>query len=129
MYDTRLKDCVFCNLDKKIIRRNNNLAVAFDDKYPVTQGHVLVTPIRHVESFFDLASGEHKACLNLLQDMKQAIMEKDSTVSGFNVGVNDGTVAGQTIVHCHNHLIPRRKGDTSDPRGGVRHVVPSKGYY
>lgn len=129
LYKTRANDCAFCNLDKRIIRENNELAVAFEDKFPVTKRHMLVSPIRHVQSFFDLASGEYKACLNLLQDMKQAITETDPTVSGFNIGINDGTVAGQTIFHCHIHLIPRRNGDTADPSGGIRHVLPDKGYY
>ena len=129
LYKIRAKNCVFCNLDRDVIKQNNELAVAFDDKFPVTRGHVLVTPIRHVQSFFELATGEYKACVNLLQDMKEAIADKDSTVSGFNVGINDGSAAGQTILHCHIHLIPRRKGDTADPRGGIRHVFPNKGLY
>jgi ATP adenylyltransferase len=129
LYETRNKSCTFCNLESRSIKANNLLAIAFEDRYPVTKGHTLVTPRRHVESFFELASGEHKACLNLLEDMKADIVERDPKVSGFNVGINEGKDAGQTILHCHIHLIPRRKGDVDDPRGGIRHVIPARGHY
>lgn len=128
LYDERKEDCVFCNLDSRTIDKNT-LAVAFEDKYPITDGHMLVSPIRHVQSYFDLGSAEQRACWNLLEEMKLQIAKKDSKVTGFNVGINDGKDAGQTIMHCHIHLIPRRKGDVSDPRGGVRHVISGRGYY
>jgi diadenosine tetraphosphate (Ap4A) HIT family hydrolase len=120
---------VFCNLKTSRIKDKNALAMAFDDKYPVTEGHILVSPIRHIQSYFDLGSAEHKACLNLLEQMKVQIAKRDSTVTGFNVGINDGKDAGQTVMHCHIHLIPRRKGDVADPKGGIRHVIPGKGIY
>lgn len=121
--------CVFCKIRPSAIKGKNALAVAFEDRYPVTEGHTLVTPMRHVQSFFDISSAEHKACFNLLEEAKVRIAGKDRTVTGFNVGVNDGIDAGQTILHCHVHLIPRRKGDVGDPRGGIRHVIPGKGLY
>lgn len=129
MYDDRDKDCVFCNMQVERIEIKNSLAMAFEDKYPVTEGHMLVSPLRHIQSFFDLGSSEQKACLILLEQAKKKIAQKDSTVTGFNVGVNDGRDAGQTVMHCHIHLIPRRKGDIADPRGGIRHVIPGKGFY
>jgi diadenosine tetraphosphate (Ap4A) HIT family hydrolase len=84
-------------------------------------------PKRHISSFFELGSSEQKACLNLLEDVKRKILEKDETVTGFNVGINIGKDAGQTIFHCHIHLIPRRIGDVSNPEGGVRNIISEKG--
>ena len=129
MYDTKQKDCPFCDIGSRVVEARNSLSFAFEDKYPVTTGHTLICPIRHVPSYFDLGSAEQKACLNLLEEMKLQIANKNPTVTGFNVGINDGHDAGQTIMHCHIHLIPRRKGDIADPRGGIRHVIPSKGLY
>lgn len=103
--------------------------MALEDRYPVTEGHMLVSPLRHTPSFFDLGASEQKACFMLLEDLKNSALKKDPTITGFNLGINDGKDAGQTIMHCHIHLIPRRKGDIADPRGGVRHVIPSRGYY
>jgi ATP adenylyltransferase len=111
------------------IKTKNSLALSFDDKYPIVKGHSLIVPLRHVNSFFDLSSAEQKACFTLLEDTKRLVARKDSSVSGFNIGVNDGIDAGQTILHCHIHLIPRRKGDVPDPRGGIRHIFPGKGPY
>jgi ATP adenylyltransferase len=128
MYDDRDSSCVFCSQESKAGLKNS-LAIAFEDKYPVTEGHMLVSPLRHTPSFFDLASSEQKACFLLLGYAKKKIMHKDSTVTGFNIGVNDGMDAGQTVMHCHIHLIPRRKGDTANPSGGVRHVISSRGFY
>jgi diadenosine tetraphosphate (Ap4A) HIT family hydrolase len=129
MYDAKDRDCVFCNLQVAGVEIKNSLAMAFEDRYPVTEGHMLVSPLRHIPSFFELGASEQKACFLLLEQAKEKIMHSDSTVTGFNVGVNDGRDAGQTIMHCHIHLIPRRKGDVSDPRGGIRHVMPSRGFY
>lgn len=128
LYDVRDKDCIFCRQGSSM-RIKNSLAMAFEDKYPVTKGHMLITPLRHTPSFFELGASEQKACFLLVDKLKQATIEKDSTVTGFNIGINDGKDAGQTVMHCHIHLIPRRKGDVSDPRGGIRHVLPNKGYY
>ena len=105
------------------------MAFSIEDKYPVTKYHTLVCPKRHVQSFFELGAAEYKACIALLVEMKKTISKKDSTVTGFNVGINDGTDSGQTISHCHIHLIPRRKGDVADPEGGIRNLIPGKGKY
>jgi ATP adenylyltransferase len=124
------KTCPFCQVTETAsVKARNSMAVAFDDNFPVTKGHLLVSPIRHSSSFFELGSAEQMACLLLLDQAKTMIRQKDSTVTGFNLGVNEGRDAGQTVMHCHIHLIPRRKGDVADPRGGIRHIIPGKGFY
>jgi ATP adenylyltransferase len=89
----------------------------------------LVIPIRHTANYFDLHQPELNACNQLLESMKEEILKQDDTVTGFNIGMNNGKDAGQTIFHCHIHLIPRRKGDVDNPRGGVRGIIPSKQSY
>ena len=124
-----LKDCIFCNLDNSRIEKENSFALSFKDLYPVTSGHTLVIPKRHTKSFFDLTGEEKKAMLELLESQRSDLMKSDKSITGFNIGVNDGTDSGQTIMHCHIHLIPRRSGDMKDPRGGVRGVIPEKQSY
>lgn len=124
-----MNDCVFCNIDKSRIEIENDLALSFKDLYPVTEGHTLVIPKRRVQSFFELSSNEKKAMFELLESQKQDLQNKDKFITGFNIGINDGQDAGQTVMHCHIHLIPRRKGDMKDPRGGVRGVIPEKQSY
>jgi len=120
--------CSFCiNDNKKILETKN--AFVISDKYPVTKNHSLIIPKRHVESFFDLTPEEFADCLVLIKASKKTLCELDGTISGFNIGVNDGVDAGQTIPHCHIHLIPRRKGDVENPSGGIRHIIPKKGFY
>jgi len=124
-----MKDCIFCNLDPSRIEDKNEFFVAIKDLYPVTEGHTLIIPSRHVESFFELTRDEEIAMLDMLSSQRQELSQLDTTITGFNVGINDGEDAGQTIMHCHIHLIPRRKGDMESPRGGVRGVIPSKQSY
>ena len=124
-----MNDCVFCNINKSRIEIENDLALSFKDLYPVTEGHTLVIPKRRVQSFFELNSNEKKAMFELLESQKQDLQNKDKLITGFNIGINDGQDAGQTVMHCHIHLIPRRKGDMKDPRGGVRGVIPGKQSY
>ena len=124
-----MKECIFCNLDESRVEIENNLALSFKDLYPVTKGHSLVIPKRHVQSFFDLEKDEKKAILELLELQKEKLTSQDKLITGFNIGINDGIDSGQTVMHCHVHLIPRRKGDMSDPRGGVRGVIPEKQSY
>ena len=119
----------FCNLDESRVEIENNLALSFKDLYPVTKGHSLVIPKRHVQSFFDLEKDEKKAILELLELQKKKLISQDKLITGFNIGINDGIDSGQTVMHCHVHLIPRRKGDMNDPRGGVRGVIPEKQSY
>jgi diadenosine tetraphosphate (Ap4A) HIT family hydrolase len=121
--------CPFCDLPEDRAIAQNDLAFVIRDRHPVTPLHTLVIPHRHVSGFFDLETSEMKACNDLLLWTKDAIREEDASVVGFNVGVNIGAAAGQTIFHCHIHLIPRRHGDVAHPRGGVRHIIPGKGDY
>lgn len=107
----------------------NELLLAVADKYPVTPGHILVVSKRHVADYFDLWQPERNAAQFLLEKVKQRSQESDSTVNGFNVGINSGETAGQTVFHCHIHLIPRRQGDVENPAGGIRHLIPGKGHY
>lgn len=107
----------------------NDFALAFYDGYPVSEGHSLVIPRRHVEDYWGLTAAEREACHELLLALRVNILERDPLVTGFNLGLNVGASAGQTVFHCHFHLIPRRDGDVLNPKGGVRHVIPSKGHY
>ena len=128
-YQERSAKCLFCNDVHPRITHENELCFAIKDQFPVTQGHTLVIPKRHVEDYFDLYLPEHNAIYRLTSEIKHSLECDDPTISGFNVGVNCGESAGQTIFHCHIHLIPRRNGDTESPRGGVRGVIPGKQAY
>ncbi|EFK94879.1 histidine triad (HIT) protein [sediment metagenome] len=120
--------CPFCTLPNSRIITRNDLAIATRDAYPVTLGHTLVIPARHVASFFDATPAEREAMLSLLDSMKQRLQAEYSP-AGYNIGINDGAAAGQTIAHLHIHLIPRYAGDQPDPRGGIRWVMPEKADY
>ena len=123
------ENCPFCELPVERMVVQNELALGIRDGFPVTEGHALVIPRRHVADYFGLTPEEVLACNELLQQLKLQIQAGDSSVTAFNIGMNAGRDAGQTIFHCHIHLIPRRKGDVENPRGGVRHVIPGKGCY
>lgn len=129
-YEHREDSCLFCHTpsDRKIILENA-LAYAIRDGFPVTNLHTLIIPKRHIEDYFGLSQAEINAVNLLIDELREKILNEDKTVGGFNIGMNCGEVAGQTIFHCHIHLIPRRKGDVDNPKGGVRHTIPSKGYY
>lgn len=118
-------NCPFCSIEPII---QNDLAIAFYDKYPVNKGHLLVIPKRHVEQYFDLTIEERQAIDSLVFEGK-ALLDKEYNPDGYNIGINNGEVAGQTIFHVHVHLIPRYKGDMKEPRGGVRGVIPDKRIY
>ena len=121
--------CIFCNEKKNNIVDENDHAYASYDPYPVSKKHCLIVPKRHVKNYFDLSEKEILACNQLIKIMKIKIEEKDKSVKGFNIGTNSGKAAGQSIMHCHVHLIPRREGDVKNPQGGVRSVIPLKQYY
>ena len=106
----------------------NDHAMAFYDGFPITPGHTLIVPKRHISSFFEVTREEQTALLDLLAGMRQLLLKKQSP-DAFNIGINDGSAAGQTIMHLHIHLIPRYAGDTDDPRGGVRWIMPEKAPY
>lgn len=127
--NARQSDCIFCELPADRALASNALAFAIRDNYPVTHLHTLVIPKRHAATFFDLFEPERRAINQLLSGLRVEIMKKDASVSGFNVGMNNGDAAGQTVGHAHVHLIPRRQGDVQDPRGGVRGVIPGKAAY
>jgi diadenosine tetraphosphate (Ap4A) HIT family hydrolase len=124
-----MPECIFCKTPNGRIIGENRLSFAIRDGYPVTGLHTLVIPRRHVADFFDLFQPERNAVLSLLDEMRLEIQKADPTVTGFNVGANAGKDAGQTVFHCHVHLIPRRSGDVADPRGGVRGVIPDRQSY
>jgi len=128
-YNHRKKRCIFCEISKSRIIRSNELAVVIKDNYPVTKQHCLIIPKRHCSDYFDLYQPEINAISQLINEMKIELQKKDKAIKGFNIGNNSGEVAGQTIFHCHIHLIPRRKGDTDNPRGGVRRVIKGKQDY
>ena len=121
--------CLFCNIEKSGCAYENELAYASYDSYPVTKHHCLIIPKRHIKDYFDLSNEELVACNDLVQILKKEIIKKDPSVKGFNLGTNIGKVSGQSILHCHLHLIPRREGDVDNPQGGVRSVIPNKQHY
>lgn len=133
MADQRFNDpnapCLFCAAPRDRLVAENALAYAITDAFPCTPFHALVIPRRHVADDFDLSAEEVVACHELTKVVRAQVMAQDPTIKAFNVGVNAGAIAGQTIFHCHFHVIPRREGDVPDPRGGVRHVIPRKGRY
>jgi len=119
--------CLFCK-DAKGISLDNELAYSARDSYGVSPGHTLVMPKRHVADFFDLTAEEVTACMNLINAEKK-IIDEEFSPDGYNIGVNIGPAAGQSIFHVHIHIIPRYKGDVENPQGGVRHVLPKKAHY
>jgi diadenosine tetraphosphate (Ap4A) HIT family hydrolase len=121
--------CVFCNRIKaRDVTDQNDLAAAFPDGYPLTEGHTLIVPLRHERDFFKLTTQEQEAIMSLARAVQERL-ENIGSVDGFNVGVNVGEAAGQTVGHAHVHIIPRRAGDVEDPRGGVRWVIPDRAVY
>ena len=122
-------NCPFCKAEsERDIIASTSLSIAFFDAFPVSPGHALIIPRRHVASFFDLTKDEQQDMLKLADSVKRIVDEKYHP-DGYNVGINVGEAAGQSIFHVHMHLIPRYKGDVSNPRGGVRGVIPSKQNY
>ena len=122
--------CVFCEefIPKKEKIFENDLAIAYYDGFPVSKGHILIISKNHKETFFDLTEEEQYAIIDLLNKCKKHVDELYHP-DGYNVGLNCGREAGQSVMHVHMHLIPRYKGDVENPRGGVRGVIPSKKNY
>lgn len=121
--------CFFCTLTPdRIIGETENFVV-IRDMFPVTEGHRLIITKRHVENFFDLTPAESHELTDILHDLKNRMMTEDTSITGFNIGMNCGVSAGQTVMHFHCHLIARRDGDMTDPKGGVRGVIPEKQKY
>ena len=120
--------CPFCTVPHDRILFESDTALAIRDAFPVSPGHTLIIPKRHVASLFECTEGEQAALLKLLNLVRMDV-DREFQPSGYNVGVNDGVTAGQTVMHLHVHLIPRYEGDAPDPRGGVRWVLPEKAAY
>ncbi len=120
--------CPLCDPASSGIRLENDAAIAVPDAFSVAEGHTLIIPKRHVASLFDL-SEEGQAAIWRLVAAVRSILVTDLRPDGFNIGVNDGQAAGQTVAHAHVHVIPRRSGDATDPRGGIRRIVPEKARY
>lgn len=128
LFGNRDEHCVFCTVQQEIVFEHT-LAYVIQDKFAVTPGHHLVIPKRHFDNYFELKSAELLAVNELLLKTKDKLRNDDPSIEGFNIGINQGAIAGQTIFHTHMHLIPRRKGDVEHPTGGVRNVIPGKGEY
>ena len=128
-YEIREEGCLFCEIQKERILDQDDLFYVIRDGFPVTDLHTLVIPKRHVETYFDLYQPELNSCNRIIKKLKHQIEKDDVSVKGFNIGINNGELAGQTIFHCHIHLIPSREGDVENPRGGVRGVIPNKQEY
>ena len=120
--------CPFCSLSAERVIRQNESAVVIRDGFPVSPGHTLVIPRRHVASFFDVTDAERTDLMSLLAAARDDL-DREFHSAGYNIGINDGAAAGQTVAHLHIHLIPRYAGDRDDPRGGVRWVLPDKAAY
>ena len=121
--------CLFCNSKTSGVAHENELAYASYDTYPVSNHHWLIVPKRHLRDYFDLTNEELIACNDLIRKIKNEITTKDKTVKAFNIGTNAGKISGQSIMHCHIHIIPRRDGDVENPQGGVRSVIPKNQHY
>ena len=124
-----MTDCLFCKIEKSKIVSENDFFIVVRDNYPVTELHTLIILKRHIASYFELDDSEKISLINILDKQKNSLLQNDSTITGFNIGINDGVDAGQTIMHFHAHLIPRRTGDVQNPRGGIRGVIPEKQNY
>jgi diadenosine tetraphosphate (Ap4A) HIT family hydrolase len=122
------KPCPFCTLPKERIVESNDLGLIIRDGYPISEGHTLIIPKRHVGSFFETTQDEKLALLALLESAQKQL-KKEFNPPSFNIGINDGKEAGQTVPHLHIHLIPRYESDMEDPRGGVRWIIPEKAKY
>ena len=122
-------NCIFCSKEKLNIVYEDDVFFVIRDTYPVTKDHTLIILNEHNKTYFDLREKDYVQLNNIIKFQKDNLQEKDNSITGFNIGINEGETAGQTIMHLHIHLIPRRKGDIDDPRGGVRGVIPSKQKY
>lgn len=120
-----MKSCVFCDRKSLHIVGENKLALAFYDACPVSDGHILVVPKRHVETYFDASPEEHSAISELITEVRNHL-QKTNNPDGYNIGANVGRPAGQTVFHFHIHVIPRYIGDVADPRGGIRKIIPNR---
>ncbi len=124
-----MNNCIFCRIEEEKILKKNRYIFCIRDRFPVTKDHCLLIPRRHFSSFFEIKEKELLALFKLINETRLILKSADPLIKGFNIGVNSGAAAGQTVFHCHIHLIPRREGDTENPAGGVRGVIPRKRNY
>jgi diadenosine tetraphosphate (Ap4A) HIT family hydrolase len=126
--DQSAMECPFCNPseDRTFLRRDQ--VIGLWDAFPVSPGHALLIPVRHIPTWFEATAAEHVGLVAAIDEAKE-IIEKHHRPDGYNIGINCGAAAGQTVFHLHVHLIPRYQGDVADPRGGIRHVIPAKAKY
>lgn len=127
-YPVGLSICPFCSLSTEQLWIETEHVLAVPDAFPVTDGHTLVIPRKHVATFYELPPVEQKAVWDLVAEVRRQLLVRFEP-DGFNIGLNDGIAAGQSVMHAHVHVIPRRSGDVPDPRGGIRWVVPNKASY
>lgn len=120
--------CIFCDLQAAGILADSEFSFAINDRYPLSKGHVLIIPKRHVVSMFDLSDSEYLDMLSVMRHIRAQQLEEFQP-DGWNIGINDGAAAGQTVMHLHLHLIPRYQGDVADPRGGIRMLFPERARY
>lgn len=120
--------CIFCNLEENKILIENEGARTIFDGFPVNEGHMLIIPKKHIETYFEASESEKKFLWDLVEESKK-YLDKRFAPDGYNIGINNGVAAGQSIMHLHIHLIPRYIGDIENPKGGVRGVIPSKRIY
>lgn len=121
-------NCIFCNIDKTRIVAENETAVAIYDGFPVNEGHMLIIPKQHIKDYFETCEQDKVGLWKLVDECKE-IVDKKFKPDGYNIGINCGEVAGQSVMHLHIHLIPRYNGDIENPKGGVRGVIPEKRIY
>ena len=121
--------CLFCNSEASGVAHENDIPYASYETYPVTDQQCLIIPKRHIADYFELSNEELIACNELIKIIKKEVLDKDKSIKAFNIGTNAGIISGQSIMHCHIHLIPRREGDVDNPQGGVRSVIPKKQHY
>lgn len=122
------KECPFCSPRPELVWWQDAVGLVLKDKYPISNGHSLVVPIRHAACLFDLPADDQAALWALVANVRE-LLSKQLNPDGFNVGINDGAAAGQTVAHAHIHVIPRWIGDVHDARGGIRWVLPEKAKY
>ena len=121
-------NCIFCELSAERIHFESELWIVVRDGFPISPGHTLIIPKRHVRDYFEINEDEHRALQSVITIAKDDL-DKEVSPDGYNIGINCGEVAGQTVFHLHIHLIPRFKGDRDNPKGGVRWVLPDKADY
>lgn len=120
--------CPFCHPNRDLVWLNADIALVLWDTYPISKGHSLIIPMQHVASVYELSAEDQTVLWSMVAEARQRLI-KDLNPDGFNIGLNDGVAAGQTVPHAHIHLIPRYEGDVADPRGGVRWILPDKAKY